>query len=80
MVRVTTKIEEKNEFKKRDNTNSMFYFEPADGEYCDVYYLKIMEDDVDDYVWQMLDELYDEYGLSREEHYTEGDYEVWELI
>ena len=53
MVRVTTKIEEKNEFKKRDNTNSMFYFEPADGEYCDVYYLKIMEDDLDDYVWQM---------------------------
>ena len=55
-------------------------FEPADGEYCDVYYLKIHEDDVDDYVWQMLDELYDEYELSRENHYTEGDYEVWELI
>ena len=29
------------------------YFESANGEYGDIYYLKIMEDDVDDYVWQM---------------------------
>jgi hypothetical protein len=56
------------------------YFESANGEYGDVYYLNIMEDDVDDYVWQMLEELNDEYGLSWERHYTEGDYEVWELI
>ena len=39
-------------------------FYPADGDCCDTYYLRISSDEIDNYVWNVLDEIWNEYGLS----------------
>ena len=55
-------------------------FSPADDECCDCYYLRISSDEVDNYVFHLLDEIWDEHGLNAENHYEEDGYDVWELI
>ena len=55
-------------------------FYPADGDCCDTYYLRISSDEIDNYVWNVLDEIWNEYGLSAENHYEEGGYDCWELF
>lgn len=65
--------------KFRDYNVSVDYLR-ADDEYCDRYYITFWDNDVDDYAIQLLDELWDECHLAREEHYEENGCEVWLLI
>ena len=53
---------------------------PSDGDYCDRYYLKVAEDDVDSYAYDLLEEILDECGLTDNDTYNEDGYKVWELI
>ena len=65
--------------KFRGYDASVDYY-PADGEYCDRYFLRVSSDEVDNYAMRLLDEIWDEFGLDIETHDTEDGYDVWELI
>ena len=43
-----------------------------------VYYVSVWN--VDEYAWDIINEILDEYGLYQNDHYRENDYEVFDLF